>query len=202
MLAQEPILALMTAYLSLLYDIVYLLFEAFPISFHEDRGWNLGESALPFCSFVVVILMGTALMAYSTATNYKRAYIKHGCCVPGKRSPPMIVGAIILSISLFWFAWTSGPQIIWVPQVLASAFLGMGCSTTFWRGINYIIDCYGFYSNSAIAVKTFCHSIAGAVFPLHPWFSTNMGRGSGQGPNLSRHRRNYKPGMGSRLVRS
>jgi DHA1 family multidrug resistance protein-like MFS transporter len=37
---------------------------------------------------------------------------------------------------------------------------------TFWQGINYIIDCYGFYANSAIAVNTFIRSIAGAGFPL------------------------------------
>lgn len=34
----------------------------------------------------------------------------------------------------------------------------------FWQGISYIIDCYGFYSNSAIAVNTFIRSIAGAAF--------------------------------------
>jgi hypothetical protein len=42
----------------------------------------------------------------------------------------------------------------------------MGCLVTFWQGMNYIIDCYGFYSNSAIAVNTFLRSIAGAGFPL------------------------------------
>ncbi|KAI7267935.1 hypothetical protein KC345_g7789 [Hortaea werneckii] len=35
MLFQEPILIVLTAYLSYLYGISYLLFEAFPISFHE-----------------------------------------------------------------------------------------------------------------------------------------------------------------------
>lgn len=34
----------------------------------------------------------------------------------------------------------------------------------FWQGMNYIIDCYGFYSNSAIAANTFIRSIAGAAF--------------------------------------
>jgi hypothetical protein len=42
----------------------------------------------------------------------------------------------------------------------------MGCLLTFWQGMSYIIDCYGFYSNSAIAVNTFMRSIAGAGFPL------------------------------------
>jgi ABC-type uncharacterized transport system permease subunit len=61
---------------------------------------------------------------------------------------------------------TSDPHIAWVPQVLSSALLGMGCLVTFWQGMNYIIDCYGFYSNSAIAINTFLRSIAGAGFPL------------------------------------
>lgn len=157
MLVQEPILALLTAYMSYLYGVIYLLFEAvrtpfitatrqslltvtqYPISFHEARGWSLGVSALPFCSFIVGIMMGTGLMAYSSATNFKRAYIKHGKPIPEERLPPMIIGAIILPIALFWFAWTSFPSITFWPQVISSAFIGMGCLVTFWQGMNYII---------------------------------------------------------------
>lgn len=108
MIAQEPILALLTAYMSYLYGVLYLLFEAvsfwspeltsqapltmpqFPISFHEERGWNLGVSALPFCSFIVGIAMGAAIMWYSTATNFKRAYVKHGKAIPEERLPPVV----------------------------------------------------------------------------------------------------------------
>ena len=49
MLIQEPILALITAYLSFIYGVLYLLFEAYPITFHEERGWNLGVCGLAFC---------------------------------------------------------------------------------------------------------------------------------------------------------
>ncbi|TKA69624.1 hypothetical protein B0A55_06770, partial [Friedmanniomyces simplex] len=66
MLGREPILACITAYMSFLYGVLYLLFEAYPIEFHEIRGWSLGVSALPFCAFLVGIAGGTALMAYST----------------------------------------------------------------------------------------------------------------------------------------
>lgn len=62
---------------------------------------------------------------------------------------------------------TSSPHITWVPQVLSSALLGGGCMVAFWQGLNYIIDCYGFYSNSAISVNTFIRSIAGAAFVCH-----------------------------------
>ncbi|KAK0346899.1 hypothetical protein LTR91_021349 [Friedmanniomyces endolithicus] len=176
MLGQEPILACITAYMSVLYGILYLLFEAYPIEFHEIRGWSLGVSALPFCAFLVGIGGGTGLMAFSTATNFKRSFLKHGKAVPEERLPPMIICAIILPIALFWFAWTSEKHISWVPSVIATGFLGGSLLVTFWQGINYLIDCYGFYSNSAIAVNTFIRSIAGAVFPL---FASQMYRGLG-----------------------
>ncbi|KAK5254399.1 hypothetical protein LTR99_001828 [Exophiala xenobiotica] len=168
MIFQEPILALVTAYMSFIYGILYLFFESlkFPISFQEERGWNEGVGSLPFASFIVGIAMGTGLIAYSTRTNFTKAFEKHGRPIPEERLPPMIVGAAVLPVGLFWFAWTSDPHITWVPQVLSVALLGMGCLVTFWQGMNYIIDCYGFYSNSAIAVNTFVRSIAAAGFPL------------------------------------
>jgi len=185
MLVQEPILALVTAYMSFLYGIVYLLFEAFPVSFLEERKWSLGVSQLPFGAFIVGILMGAGVIAYSTATNFTRAYVKHGKSIPEERLPPMIVGAIALPVGLFWFAWTSNPNISWVPQVLSVALIGLGCMVPFWQGLSYLIDCYGFYSNSAIAVNTFLRSFAGAFFPLFthamyhklgvPWATSLLG---------------------------
>ncbi|KEF63114.1 uncharacterized protein A1O9_01090 [Exophiala aquamarina CBS 119918] len=166
MITQEPILALMTAYMSFIYGVLYLLFVAFPISFQEERGWNPGVGSLPFTAFIVGIIMGTGLIAYSTRTTFTRSFEKHGKVIPEARLPPMIVGAVVLPIGLFWFAWTSDPRIIWIPQVFATAFLGMGSLVTFWQGTNYIIDCYAFYSNSAIAINTFIRSIAAAGFPL------------------------------------
>ncbi|RAR09418.1 citrinin biosynthesis transporter CtnC [Stemphylium lycopersici] len=133
MFLQEPILALVTAYMSFLYGIVYLLFEAFPVSFYEERGWSLGVSQLPFGAFIVGILMGAGCIAYSSATNFTRAYRKHGKVIPEERLPPMIIGAIALPAGLFWFAWTSDPNTIWVPQVLSVALLGFGCMVPFWQ---------------------------------------------------------------------
>ena len=76
--------------------------------------------------------MGAAAIAYSTATNFTRSFRKHGKTIPEERLPPMILGAIVLPIGLFWFAWTSSPHVLWVPQVLAVAPIAMGCLATFW----------------------------------------------------------------------
>lgn len=58
MLALEPILLLITIYLGLIYGILYLFFEAYPISFQEERGWNQGVGALPFIGIGLGVLIG------------------------------------------------------------------------------------------------------------------------------------------------
>ena len=120
MIVQEPILACMTAYMSFIYGILYLLFEAYPVSFQEERGWNAGVGSLPFLPFLLGIALGAAGIVYSTRTNFTKAFMKHGKSIPEERLPPMICGAIILPIGLFWYAWTSSPNITWVPQVSLS----------------------------------------------------------------------------------
>jgi hypothetical protein len=58
MLVKEPILLLLTIYMALIYGILYLFFEAYPISFQEQRGWNQGIGALPFLSIMIGVLFG------------------------------------------------------------------------------------------------------------------------------------------------
>jgi len=58
MLIQEPILLLITIYMALIYGILYLFFEAYPISFQEERGWNMGVGALPFIGILIGVVIG------------------------------------------------------------------------------------------------------------------------------------------------
>jgi MFS transporter, DHA1 family, multidrug resistance protein len=59
MLFREPILLLVTVYMALIYGILYLFFEAYPISFQEERGWNQGVGALPFLGILIGVLCGS-----------------------------------------------------------------------------------------------------------------------------------------------
>lgn len=125
MLAQEPILILMTIYMSFIYGVVYLNFSAWPISFQEQRGWNAGVGALPFLSITVGVFAGCAITIYLTKTRFARKMQENnGVVVPEERLVPMMFGACLIPISLFWWAWTSNPHISWVPQVLAGAPFG------------------------------------------------------------------------------
>lgn len=64
MLFMEPILLLITLYLALIYGILYLFFEAYPISFQEERGWNQGVGALPFLGIGIGVLLGALTITY------------------------------------------------------------------------------------------------------------------------------------------
>jgi DHA1 family multidrug resistance protein-like MFS transporter len=139
-ISQEPILMLFTAYLSLVYGILYGFLEAYPISFQVVRGWDQGVGALPFIGILIGIIAGSTCISVITKTRFARKYKRHGRVIPEERLPSMIIGAVILPIGLFWFAWTSSPHISWIPQVLAGAPIGMGIIMVFLPGLNYLVD--------------------------------------------------------------
>lgn len=171
MLFLEPILTLVTIYMALIYGILYLFFEAYPIAFQEQRGWNEGVGALPFISITVGVLIGAGIIVWTSKTRFARKMAKHGRVIPEERLIPMILGGFMFPAGMFWFAWTSNPHITWVPQVLAGIPIGAGVLMIFLQGLNYIIDVYLMNANSAIAGNTFVRSLFGASFPL---FATGM----------------------------
>ncbi|KAL2864466.1 MFS transporter [Aspergillus lucknowensis] len=172
MLLLEPILILMTIYLALVYGILYLFFEAYPISFQEVRGWtNEGVAGLPFIGIMVGVLCGVALIIWQTKTRFARKLAKHGRVVPEERLIPMMIASVLLPAGLFWFGWTSDKNVHWAPQVIAGVPIGLGILVIFMQGLNYIIDVYLMFANSAIAGNTLIRSTMGGAFPL---FSVQM----------------------------
>lgn len=136
-LVTELILLLVTIYMALIYGILYLFFEAYPVSFQEERGWNGGVGNLPFLSILVGVFAGSIVTVVNAKTRYARLHAESGGCVPPEeRLYLMSVGSFVLPAGLFWFGWTSSPNISWVPQVLAGVPIGFGIFLIFLQGIN------------------------------------------------------------------
>lgn len=172
MMAQEPILLLLTIYMAFLYGLVYLSFSAWPISFIGQRHWSEGVASLPFLSITVGVLIGCVTTIYLTRTRFARKMRENnGVVVPEERLVPALIGAPLIPISFFWWAWTSNPHILWVPQVISGAPFGCGVLMIFLPGLNYLIDVYRMYANSAISGNAVARALVGAGFPL---FATPM----------------------------
>ncbi|KAH0352987.1 MFS general substrate transporter, partial [Aureobasidium melanogenum] len=176
MIAKEPILIVLTVYMSLVYGILYLTFEAYPISFEEDRGWSPGLASLPFIAIFIGVVLACAIIGTFSKTWYAKRLIESGKLNPEDRLPPMIAGSVILPIGLFWFAWTSHPDTQWAAQVVSGIFIGLGIILIFMSGVTYMVDVYLLNANSAIAVNTFIRSGVAAGFPM---FATYMFDGLG-----------------------
>lgn len=78
----------------------------------------------------------------------------------------MMVGAVSLPIGMSWFAWTSSAKINPWPQILAGVPSGFGITLINMQGMNYIVDSYTLYANSALVANTFLRSLAAAGLPI------------------------------------
>ncbi|KAJ5781304.1 hypothetical protein N7457_006464 [Penicillium paradoxum] len=166
MLVQEPILLLITLYMGFIYAFLYTCFLAYPISFQDQRGWNDGVGALPFVAIICGVACACLIIIVFSLTRYRSILRSTGRVKPEERLVPMIIGGILLPAGMFWFGWTSDPHIIWVPQVVSGGFLGAGVLLIFLQGLNYIVDVYPMYANSAIAANSFFRSWLAAGFPM------------------------------------
>ncbi|GAA5837887.1 hypothetical protein JCM5353_006454 [Sporobolomyces roseus] len=168
MIVEEPMLAVITLYMSFIYGIVYLLFEAIPIVFGQEHGLNAGETGLIF----LALLLGgvTAVLIYVLYFNKKymetHRAMKPTPVPPEQRLKPLFFSAPALAIAFFWFAFTSYPSIsIWSP-IFSIWLLGVCILYTFLCGFNYIIDTYLYNAASALSINTVVRSAFGAGFPL------------------------------------
>jgi MFS family permease len=126
MLLTEPMVTLIAIYASFVFALLYMTLEFFTIVYHENRGWPLVTSTLPFIGLFVGVL-SAVLVNLASLPQYQRAVDANGGkAVPEARLPPMIFGAVIFTIGLFVFGWTADPSIIWVPSVIAAGLIGAG----------------------------------------------------------------------------
>jgi hypothetical protein len=166
LLFREPIVLLLSIYMSIIFGTLHMLFDAFPIVYQEQRHWSEGIGGLAFLGVLVGVFIG---FIYTTLDDlrYKRIAKEHqGHAPPEARLPPAMVGAICLPISLFWFAWTNYPSIHWSVSIIASAPFGFGMFTIFLAVLNYLIDAYTIYAASVLAANLVLRYIFAAAFPL------------------------------------
>jgi MFS family permease len=167
MLIYEPIVTLLSLFLSVVHGTLFLLFAAYPIVFQQTRGWEQGIASLPFLAIIVGIMVSLVYVALVDQKRYANVVAKYdGYAPPEARLPPAMLGAAALPIGLFWFAWTNAPELPFMICVSAGALFGFGMVLLYMSLTNYIVDAYLGYAASALAASTVLRSIAGAVFPL------------------------------------
>ncbi|KAK7992701.1 bicyclomycin resistance protein [Apiospora saccharicola] len=177
MLATEPILLLVSLYMSFVYGLTYCLLAGFPYVFETVHGMRRGVAGLPFLALAVGQMLGVGFVL-SQQREYARKLEANGNVpVPEWRLAPTLVGAPVFAGGIFWFGWTGfTADIHWAVPTVAGLFLGFGILCVFLPCFNYIVDAYLPLAASAVAANIILRSSIAAGFPL---FSTQMFQGLG-----------------------
>jgi multidrug resistance protein len=167
LLLLEPIVLIISIYMAIVYATMYMLFAAYPIIFHEQRGWSSGATGLCFTAMAVGMIIALTYMVYENERYKKRALATPtGRAPPEARLPVCMIGAIFVPIGLFIFAWTNGNNIHWIVCLLGTAIFAVGNVLLYLSCINYLVDAYVVYTASCMAGSSVLRSVLGAAFPL------------------------------------
>ncbi|CAG8897584.1 unnamed protein product [Penicillium egyptiacum] len=172
MLFTEPIVFLISLWMSFVYGLMYALLGAYPVVFQGIHGMNLGVGGLPFIGLIIGEFLAGAYILFDQSTYIKKLTANNNIPVPEWRLPPAILGGVCFCVGLFWYGWTGWTKSIhWMAPTASGVVTGFGIYVIFLQCFNYLIDSYLTFAASVFAANTIIRSTVGAAFPL---FSRQM----------------------------
>ena len=162
----EPICFLLNLYLALIYGLLYLWFESFPLVFLEIYHFTEGTEGLAFVGILIGAIITMVPFFYYVYTKVEPQFNENGELRPEIRLQPAFIGAFFIPICLFWFGWSSRPSIHWIMPIIGSSFFSMGAFLLFMAVLGYLGDAYPKYVASVYAGNDLMRSAFGAAFPL------------------------------------
>ena len=187
MILTEAIVMTTCLYLSLIYAIFYLFFEAYPLIFQGIYHFSTGETGLAFLAMGVGSISACFIfVAYDNILRRAKVVDRPWSRIEEYRRIPLAcLGGVLIVVSLFWLGWSAKPQVHWIVPTMAGTPFAMGFMLIFMALLNYVTDAYEVYAASAVSATSICRSVFGAVLPLAarpmyqrlgiPWASSLLG---------------------------
>lgn len=123
-------------------------------------GFNLGEEGLAYLGILIGAILILPPFFWYLYKVMEPQFNENGELKPEKRLPPACVGGFFIPICLFWFGWSSRPDVPWIVPIIGSAFFSMGAVLLFNSVLNYLPDAY---PNDAASVLAVCDPLLGIV---------------------------------------
>ncbi|KAI9641898.1 hypothetical protein NHQ30_009766 [Ciborinia camelliae] len=185
-LGTEPVIIFAALYNGFLYGLSFLFNSAFNLVFGKmGYGFNTMGVGLCFLGLIIGISLGPMINTWQEhyyQTRIRAAGMRESQSeealdpakderfknIPEARVQLSKLAAVLLPISLFWFAWTSPPQyhIHWMVPILATTLFGYSFYALILMTYLYVEDSYMVFSASALAGVGLVRNLAGAGFPL------------------------------------
>ncbi|KAM0754769.1 MFS general substrate transporter [Meredithblackwellia eburnea MCA 4105] len=167
MITSEPIVIFITAFMSFVYGLIYLLFEAYPVIFDDIHQLGAGYSSLPFLTTLIGAVVSVPITLWYQRNFVAEVKANGGKHTPEMRLPAAQVGGVIMTLSFFYLGWTGYKRSIhWIFPTLSGIPSGVASVLIFRSLQTFLLDAYERYGASALAANVIVRSIAGATFPL------------------------------------
>lgn len=102
MLFTEPIVFLVSTYMSFIYGIIYALLVAYPYVFEEMYDMNPGERGLPFMGMTLGVIISVLGILALHGSYGKKLKANNNVPIPEWRLDYPIIGAPVFTVGLFW----------------------------------------------------------------------------------------------------
>ena len=163
----QPIVLTMAVYQAILFGTTYSLYTNFQAIYGDLYGFNTTQVGLMYLGPGLGFLIAVWFIVPRIDTVYNSLARKNnGEAKPEYRLPLANIGAVLIPLSLFWFAWTVQYKVHWTVPLLSTLFFGIGMITILNTVQNYYIDSFSKYAASAIAAGAVFRSIVGGIMPL------------------------------------
>ncbi|KAF9071910.1 major facilitator superfamily domain-containing protein [Rhodocollybia butyracea] len=152
---------------SLILGILYLAFQAFPVIFETNHGFDVQQTGLSFLGIGIGMLGGLATQPYWNRVLARESEKNGGEIPPEARLYMGEYGAILvpLGMSLLHGLYNL-PSVPWIVPIIASVVLGAGIYFVFTSVFSYLVTAYRPIAASAMASNSAMRSTFAAVFPL------------------------------------
>ncbi|KAI9713060.1 MAG: hypothetical protein M1820_001045 [Bogoriella megaspora] len=163
----QPIVLTMSFYQALVFGTTYSLYTNFQAIYNGIYGFNTEQVGLLYLFPGVGFLIAVRLLVPRIDNVYNALTRRNkGEATPEFRLPLANIGAILIPLSLFWFAWTVEFQVPWPATIVSTLFYGIGQVMIVNCVQNYYIDSFEKYAASAIAAGAVFRSVVGGVTPM------------------------------------
>lgn len=186
MLTREPIVVFLGAWIVLEYIVVFGLLQGMTFIFGDTYGFDRGLIGTCFVAIGVGCLVWSTTVPYyyhtykkkvgrlhEDITGHRRSSLVRAANLPGHDLPDpeyrlwsAVLAAPAFPTALFWLGWTNYKSISPWSSLGAICLLGFSWAGIYVTVYQYLLDTYGIYAGSALALITCWRYAASGVINL------------------------------------
>jgi len=181
MLLTEFVVIAFTLWVSFAWGILFLFESSIVQVFSTLYGWSMFPTTTVQLALSVGAVIATIINPFQDALYFQSARRNQetpGRPIPEARLNFAVPGSIIFTAGIFWYGWSSFPDMPWIVPSLGIGCVGFGVYEIYVAVVNYLSDSYEKYTASALSAASLGRNTFGAFLPLaSKALYTNLGFG-------------------------